>query len=290
MGEENDKAKYYVKNQTTNYEVKISDKDEQLLFTSTNNLEKRVNTSSGCNPLTPDIQKNDTNTLYSIEATRFKYAQKLLKEKIEKEVATDVLQPRDSAGITYIRAKETNQTENGIRHEFLNASRISASFTVAKPVKREKENEDNKGIENIKFYQKEESLAEPLNNTDTKNNIPKSLNNVKSNTSQQVQFFEKQNDDDEKINKNFNKSDQVFSLTEKHFAKNSNESLIRSLSNAMAQNTDPKVGNQTLESHIEQENWEPAEDDLREAANFGLQAMHKLYYIQEPKLYSLGKN
>lgn len=287
MGEENDKAKYYIKNQTSNYEVEISDKDEQLLFASTSNLEKRVNTSSGCNPLTPGIQKSDTNTLYSIETTRLKYVQKLLKEKIEKGIATDVLQPRDSAGITYIRAKETNQTGNGIQHEFLNASRISASFTVAKPVKREKENEDNKKIEDIKLYEKEESLAEPLNNADTKNNIPEPLNNVKSNTSQQIQFFEEQNDD-EKINKNFNKSDKVL-LTKGHFVKNSNESLIR-MSSAMVQNTDPKVENQTFESRIEQENWESAEDDLMEAADFGLQAMHKLFYIQEPKLYSLGKN
>ncbi|XP_029672350.1 uncharacterized protein LOC115240990 [Formica exsecta] len=60
------------------------------------------------------------------------------------------------------------------------------------------------------------------------------------------------------------------------------------MSNVMAQNADAKVGNQTLESRTEQENWESAEDDLMEAANFGLQAMHKLYYIQEPKLYSLG--
>ncbi|KAL6441885.1 hypothetical protein ACFW04_002349 [Cataglyphis niger] len=60
------------------------------------------------------------------------------------------------------------------------------------------------------------------------------------------------------------------------------------MSNVTAQNADSKVENQTLESRTEQENWESAEDDLMEAANFGLQAMHKLYYIQEPKLYSLG--
>lgn len=286
MGEENDKAKYYIKNQTSNYEVKISDKDEQLLFASTNNLEKRVDTSSGYNPLTPGIQKSDTNTLYSIEATRLKYVQKLLKEKIENGIATDVLQPRDSAGITYIRAKETNQTGNGIRHKFLNASRISASFTAAKSIKRERENENNKKIEDIKSYQKEESLAEPLNNADTKDDIPKLSNNVKSNTSQQVQYVR---DDDEKINQSVNKSDKVFSLTKEHFVKNPNESLIQ-MSSAMAQNTDPKVGNQTFESRIEQENSEPGEADLMEAANFGLQAMRKLYYIQEPKLYSLGKN
>lgn len=255
---------------------------EQLLFTSTDTLENRVNISSSCNLTTPDNQKNDANTLYPIEATRSKYIQKLLKEKIEKEIATDVLQPTDSAGITYIRAKETNQTGNEIRHEFLNASRIPASFTVARPAKREKRNEDNKRIENIKFDKEKESLAEPLNNLDAKNN------NAESSTPQQVKFFEEQNNNDRKTNKNFNKSDEIFSVTKEHFVKNSDESLIR-MSNVMAQNADPKVENQTLESRTEQENWEDAEDDLMEAASFGLQAMHKLYYVQEPKLYSLGK-
>ncbi|XP_070163431.1 uncharacterized protein [Polyergus mexicanus] len=60
------------------------------------------------------------------------------------------------------------------------------------------------------------------------------------------------------------------------------------MSDTMTQNADAKVENQTLESRTEQENWESAEDDLMEAANFGLQAMRQLYYIQEPKLYSLG--
>lgn len=265
--------------------MKISEKDEQLLFTSTDNLEKRINISSGCNPLTADIQKSDANILYPIKAPCLKYIQKLLKEKIEKGTATDVLQPRDSDGTTYIRVKEANQTENGIQHEFLNASRISASFTATKSAKNEKKNEDNKRIKNIKFREEETG---PLNNADAKNNISKSLNNVKSNTPQQVKFFETQDDNDEKTNKNLNKRDKIFLITKEHFVKNSNESWIR-MSNVMAQNADAKVGNQTLESRTEQENWESAEDDLMEAANFGLQAMHKLYYIQEPKLYSLGK-
>lgn len=274
LGEENDKTKYYTNNQTTNYEVPTS---EQLLFTSTNTLDNKVNIS-GCNLSTSNNQKS-TNTLYPAEATNLKYIQKLLKEKIEKEIATDALQQRDSDGITYIRAKETNQTGNEIRHEFLNASNISASFTVAKPAKRQKKNEDNKRIENIKFDREEPFRS--LNNLDAKNN------NTKNSTLQQVKFFEEQNDDDRKTNKNFNKSDELILITKEQF-KNSNESLIRR-SNVMAQNVDPKVENQTLESRIEQENWEAAENDLMEAANFGLQAMHKLYYVQEPKLYSLGK-
>ncbi|XP_072760905.1 uncharacterized protein [Anoplolepis gracilipes] len=236
-GEENEyKAKYYAKNQTSNYKVRLSDKDEQLLFTSIDNLEEKG--------------------------------------------------LRNSDEIAYIRAKEMNRTENRIQREFLNSPRISASFTIAKPTKREKENEENgnKRMENIKFDREEESLTRPFNNADVKNNIPKSLNNAKNNTPQRVKLFEKQIDDDEKINTNFNKNDEISSVMKEHSVKNSDESLI----GTMAQNADSKIENQTLESRTKQENLEPAEDDLMEAANFGLQAMHKFYYIEEPKLYSMG--
>lgn len=35
--------------------------------------------------------------------------------------------------------------------------------------------------------------------------------------------------------------------------------------------------------------FQPREEDLIEAADFGVQAMNDLYAIKEPKLYSMGK-
>ncbi|XP_033215658.1 uncharacterized protein LOC117172036 [Belonocnema kinseyi] len=43
-----------------------------------------------------------------------------------------------------------------------------------------------------------------------------------------------------------------------------------------------------IQSRTKEESIEPREEDLLEAANFGMQAMNDLYYIKEPKLYSLG--
>ncbi|KAI4487501.1 hypothetical protein M0804_005650 [Polistes exclamans] len=43
-----------------------------------------------------------------------------------------------------------------------------------------------------------------------------------------------------------------------------------------------------LESRDNQENWGPREEDIIEAVDFGLQAMHDLYNVKEPKLYSMG--
>lgn len=44
-----------------------------------------------------------------------------------------------------------------------------------------------------------------------------------------------------------------------------------------------------LESRNNQGNWEPHEEDILEAVDFGLRAMHDLYNVKEPKLYSIGK-
>lgn len=44
-----------------------------------------------------------------------------------------------------------------------------------------------------------------------------------------------------------------------------------------------------LESRDNQGNWGPHEEDILEAVDFGLRAMHDLYNVKEPKLYSMGK-
>ncbi|XP_011686362.1 PREDICTED: uncharacterized protein LOC105449063 isoform X2 [Wasmannia auropunctata] len=76
---------------------------------------------------------------------------------------------------------------------------------------------------------------------------------------------------------------------ETHSAKKSGDISIRLIDAfSKTQSAESKAGNQTLESRADQENWESEEDGLLEAANFGLQAMHDLYYVQEPKLYSMG--
>lgn len=281
--EANDKAESYTKGQTSNHEVRTSSKHEQQsFFTTTVALGRRVNISSDYNPLTPEIQESNANTSYPVEVARLKYVQKLLRKEIE-DVAADVLQPRDSDGITYIPAKETNQTGDGIRHEFLNVSRISESSSVTETAAREKEDEKIKKMEDKPG---EGSLAGSLNNADVKTNISKLLSNTKSNTPQQVKFLQKRKDGVQ-INNDSNIGD--ISVTEAHTAKKSNDTSNRVTSAiAKGQNVESKAGNQTL-SGIDQENWKSEEDGLIEAANFGLQAMHDLYYIQEPKLYSMGK-
>lgn len=282
--EANDKAESYTKSQTSNHEVRISGKHEQSFFTSTDALGRRVNISSDYNPLTPKIQESNANTSYPVEAARLKYIQKLLRKEIE-EVAADVLQPGDSDRITYILGKETNQTGDGIRHEFLNVSRISESSAVTEPTAREKEDEEIKKTEDIL---EEGSLAESLNNMSVKTNISKSLSNAKSNTSQQVKFLQERNSGAQ-TNNYSNIGD--ISVTKAYFAKKSDDIPIRVINETIVetQSAESKAGNQTP-SGTDQGNWESEEDGLMEAANFGLQAMHDLYYIQEPKLYSMGKH
>lgn len=46
---------------------------------------------------------------------------------------------------------------------------------------------------------------------------------------------------------------------------------------------------ENIQGRTKEESVKPREEDLLEAANFGMQAMNDLYYIKEPKLYSLGK-
>lgn len=280
--EANDKAESNTKSLTSNHEVRISDKHEQSFFTSTDALGRRVNISSHYNPLTPKIQESNANTSYPAEAARLKYIQKLLRKEIE-EVAADVLQPRDSDGITYISAKETNQTGDGIRHEFLNVSRISESFAVTEPAVREKEDEETKKTED---KLEKGSLAESPNNAEVKTNISKSVSNPKINTPQQVKFLQERNNGVQ-TNNDSNIGD--ISVTKAHSAKKSDDILNRVINViAETQSIESKAGNYTL-SDSDRENWESEEDGLMEAANFGLQAMHDLYYIQEPKLYSMGK-
>ncbi|XP_071637143.1 uncharacterized protein [Temnothorax longispinosus] len=279
--EANDKPESYTKSQTSNHEVRISGKHEQSFFTSTNAPRRRVNISSHYNPLTPRIQESNANTSYPVEAARSKDVQQLLGKEIE-EVATDVLQPRDSDGITYNPAKETNQTGDGTRHEFLNVSRISENSAVTEPVAREKEDEETK---KTKDKLEEGSSAGSLNNAGIKTNTSKLLSNVKSNAPQQVKFLQERNGGVQ-TNNDSNIGD--ISVTKAHPAKKSNDTSTR-VTDAIAetQSAESKVGNQTL-NDVNQENWVNEENGLMEAANFGLQAMHDLYYIQEPKLYSMG--
>ncbi|XP_011866914.1 PREDICTED: uncharacterized protein LOC105561494 isoform X2 [Vollenhovia emeryi] len=270
--ETDDTAESHTKSQTSNHEVRISGKHEQSFFTSTDAARRRVNISSDYNPLTPEIQESNANTSYPVEAARLKYVQKLLKREIE-EAAADVLQPRDSDGITYIPAKETNQTGDGIRHEFLNVSRISESPAVTEPAAREEEDEETKKTED---KLKEGSWAGSLNNAGVKTNMPKSLGNAKSNTPQQVKILQEW-DDGVRASVDSNIGD----TSKAHLAENSNDGIVKT------QNAAPKADNQTL-GGADQESWKSEEDGLMEAANFGLQAMNDLYYIQEPKLYSMG--
>lgn len=270
------------KSQTSNHKVRISDKHEQLFFTSTDTLGRRVNISSDYNPLTPKIRESNANTSYPVEAARLKYVQKFLRKEIE-EVAADVLQPRDSDGITYIPAKETNQTGDGIRHEFLNVSHISESSAVIEPAAREKEDEE---IKKTKDKLEEGSPAGSLNNAGVRPNISISLNNARSNTPQQVKLLQKRNNGVQ-TNNDFNIGN--ISVTKAYLAKRPDDTSIRVTGTiAETKSAETKVDNETL-SGTGQENWKSEEAGLMEAASFGLQAMHDLYYIQEPKLYSMGK-
>lgn len=275
--EANDKAESYTGSQTSNHEVRISGEHEQSFFTSTDALGRRVNISSDYNPLTPKIQESNANTSYPVEAERLKYVEKLPRKEIE-EAAADVLQLRDSDGITYIPAKETNQTGDGIRHEFLNVSRISESSAATEPTAREKEDEEIKKTED---KLEEGSSAGSLNNAGVKTNISIPSGSAKSNTPQQVKFLQERNGS-VRANNDSNIGD--ISVTKAYFAKKSDDTS----NNAETLSAESKAGNLTL-SGTDQENWKSEEEGLMEAANFGLQAMHDLYYIQEPKLYSMGK-
>jgi len=241
-------------------------------------LGKQINISLDYkHPLISEIQENNTSDPYSGETAHLKYIPKLLRRKTQ-EVA-DVLQPRNSYKFMYILMKETNQTGDGIRHKFLNASRISE---ISKVIEITTSEIEDKKVRKMKDRLKQEFLTGSLNNTSVK--ISESLNNSKNNNSQQVKFFQKRNDDVQ-TNKYSNVSG---ILMMKIHSKKSDNISIR-LINTETQNVKSKTDNQTLDSHTDEQKWESEEDALLEAAKFGLQAMHDLYYIQEPKLYSMGK-
>ncbi|KYN35083.1 Chorion peroxidase, partial [Trachymyrmex septentrionalis] len=273
--EADDKTESYAKNQTSNHEVRISGKHEQSFFTSMDVLEKRVNISLDYKYLLmSEIQENNASAPYPGETAHLKYVPKLLRREIQ-EVATDVLQPRNSYKIMYIPTKETNQTGDGIRHKFLNASHISEISEVT-----EMTTSEDKKIRKMEDKLKKEFLTGSLNNTGVK--ISESLNNSKNNNSQQVKFFQKWNDGVQ-TNKYSNVSDILIKI---HSKKSDNISI--QLINTEIQNVESKADNQILDSHTDEQKWESEEDGLLEAAKFGLQAMHDLYYVQEPKLYSMG--
>lgn len=282
-GEQRGKIEFNAKNQAFNFEVRNSDKEKQSFSTSTDVSKERVNISSGYNPLTPDIEKNNANTSYPVDATRLKYVQ----EKEIQKTAMDLLQPGDFNGITYILAKETNQTRDKIQHEFLRAPRISENsvFRLAgRPARRKKENQENQKTKNVPVRTEEDSL----NNSSVKSAISKLLTIVENSTSKKMKSFQEQNNGAE-TNKDSNTGN-IFLSTKEHFAGKSNGSLSQTIDEiTKKQRADLKVENQTPGSRADQENWEHEEDYLTEAANYGLQAMHNLYYIQEPKLYSMGK-
>ncbi|EZA49565.1 uncharacterized protein LOC105284479 isoform X2 [Ooceraea biroi] len=266
---EKNAREFYAKSQTLNPNVKTNE-NEQSLFASTGTLGTRTNISSDYNSLNTAIEGSNTNITYTYPID----TQKLLKNEIG-EVATNMLQPRNSDRNTYIFVKESG---NGIRREFWNASRISRNFAAAKLTDQIKENEENKEKED-KPNREEESLAKPLNDSGVERNISKSLNSVRNNTLQKIGFFQEQ--DNDTIGNS--------SASEERFVK-SDDVISSRMSNVIAETRaiDTEAKNQILQNRTDHQNWELQEDDFMKAANFGLQAMHDLYYIQEPKLYSMG--
>lgn len=297
---ENDRRESYARPQTSNLEVTISGKDERSLSTSTNTTRKGVNIPSDYNALTQDIRRTKANsTRYPVEATRPKYVRKSPLKR-ETEVATDILQPGNSDGITYVATKGSNRARDGIRHEFLNASRISESSVVTNPVEGEKEDqvgdEKSKETEDEFARQEEPSSSVSLRNAgDVQGDVTKWSTNVKGNAPREAKVPRARNDsaaagEDSDIG--------GVSSTGVSFVEEPGESPTRltvvleeTQNIATSEPADPRTANHPVESRTDQEeNWQAGEDDLMEAANFGLQAMHNLYYVQEPKLYSMGKH
>lgn len=217
-----------------------------------------------------------------------KYTQNL-PEKETEEAATDLLRPGDFRDITYILAKETSRTRDEIEHEFLNAPRISENSVTGKLAREEKENRENEKTKSLSGRREKDSL----NNSDVKSVISKSLKtNVDNSAPQEVKSLQERNNDGQ--TNNDSNTDNTFSAAkEEHIAKE-NWSLFRrtDVITKSAQSADSEAEkNQSPESSANQENntREHEEDYLTEAANYGLQAMRNLYYVQEPKLYSMGK-
>ncbi|XP_032664992.1 uncharacterized protein LOC116841308 isoform X2 [Odontomachus brunneus] len=286
--DENDRRESYARPQTSNLKVTISgrvrtSKDERSLSTSTDTTRKRVNIPSDYNPLTQGTRRTEANiTRYPVEATRPKYVHKSPLER-ETETATDILQPGDSDEITYVAAKGSNQTRDGIRHEFLNASRISESSVVTNPVEREKEDqvgdEKNKGTEKEFTRQEEPFSSVSLRSAgDVQGDMTKWSTNVKSDAPREAEVPRARNDSAA--------AGEDFDIGG---VSSTGVSFVEESPNRLTVVLDPGIANHPVESRTDQEeNWQVGEDDLMEAANFGLQAMHNLYYVQEPKLYSMG--
>lgn len=297
-GAENDREEsYHAKTQTSNLEVTISGKDEQSLSASTDATREGVNISSDYNPLTRGIQGiKANNTRYPLEATRPKYVHK--SPMGQTELATDVLQPGDSDGITYVAAKGSNQARDGIRHEFLNAPRISESFVVTNPVKGIKEDEvgngKNKETGNKLARQEESSSSVARRNAaGAEGNVTKSPTNLESNAPREAEASRAGNDG---VAAGEDSITGGVSWTEGSFADETpgeNPSrLIGATQNVATLKSAGRlgIGNYVESRTGQEEEWQPGEDDLAEAANFGLRAMHDLYHVQEPKLYSMGKH
>lgn len=291
---ENDSEEFFAKNRTSRHEVTISNKDEESFSISTDAFKKILNISSDYNPLTQIVRKTDTNTSYSMEAPEkiLGHVQKSLK----KEMTPDVLQSRDYNEIIYISVKETNQTRNKVRHKFLNTSSIFKNSIVPKEMRKQEKNamnEESKKTDN-KFVLKEKFVARSLNNINIKNSLTELLSNMETNMPQNTKYLRVQSGSTQ-TNNNTSVND-TFPMAEKYFEKELNKSLpqitniIIEIQNVTMKSVDLKIVKRALKGRSNQGNWDPEEDDFIEAANFGLQAMHDLYYIQEPKLYSMGKH
>jgi len=225
-----------------------------------------MNISLGYNSLM--IQESNPNITHLIDtqqAMRLEYRQELLKKEIG-EVATSALQSKNSDRFAYVAIKETNQTEDGIRRDLWGTLRISKSFSADQANK----NGSNKEVEEPS--REEEPIISFLNNTSVKGNTSILLNVARNNTLQKVKSFQQRNNDTI-----------VFSMMNEYLG----DEISSRTSNVIVEAHAEEI--QTSENRADQKNWGSQEDDLMKAASFGLQAMHDLYYIQEPKLYSMGK-
>lgn len=278
----------HVKTQISNLEVTISDKDEQSFLTDI--LKERTDASSKYNSLTEDIQKIDTHTAHPTVEERLKYIRKLFKKG--RKIITDKLQSADSDKPTYVSPEETNQSRDRIRHESFNTSRISESLVVtrsAEGIRKDETNQQDREAEG-KLVQEEKSANISSRNTSERYNISKLLITAENVTSQSVKLIQER-DRNAQTDKNLD-VDGVSSTTEKYLAKqlDKNPIQVNTLAGTQSVTVDLKIGNYTVESRNGyEENWKSEDSDVVEAANFGLRAMHDLYYIQEPKLYSMGK-
>lgn len=263
----------------------ISGKDEQSLSASTDTARKGVNISSDYNPLNQGIPRETKANItgYPVEATRPEYVHK--SPAREEEAATLILQhPADSEGITYVAAKGSNQTVDRNRHEFLNASRISESAVVTNSADggREERVRDAKNDETGNNFTRQEPLPRrvSLGNAGGRGNPAKSPSLPR----------------EAEVSRNDSPAVGEHPPTWGSYVEEPDESpsrLIVSENVTTGKSADLGIADHSeLQSRTEQEEEprEASEDDLVEAANFGLQAMHELYHVQEPKLYSMGKH